>query len=161
MNSDHSTVLATFAFKSNGRLKPWQLRIAKRKMLDHMETGVSVTELAEACGLSRSHFTRIFKESTGTAPQQWMRKQRISKSKHLLETSTMLLAEIALECGFCDQSHFCRTFRTAEGMTPHAWQQHAWSQRMHRTIQLQRNSASGSRSERRIVVCAGSASLPF
>jgi len=123
MNSGSCTVLATVALKSAGKLKPWQLRTAKRMVLDHLDTGISVTELATACGLSRSHFTRMFKESTQVPPQKWMREQRIKKSKELLAASSMVLAEIALDCGFYDQAHFCRTFMKTEGMTPLAWQQ--------------------------------------
>ena len=123
MNSGSCTVLAAVAFKSTGSLKPWQLSTAKRMVLDHLDTGISVTELAEACGLSRSHFTRMFKESTQVPPQKWMREQRISKSKELLAASSRVLAEIALECGFYDQAHFCRTFMKTAGMTPLAWQQ--------------------------------------
>ncbi|MCP8634005.1 AraC family transcriptional regulator [Pseudomonas mosselii] len=125
MNKDNSTVLATLTLASTGQLKSWQLRTAKQLMLERLDTCVSVTEIAEACALSRSHFSRMFKESTRMSPQQWLREQRVMKSRELLKTSTMLLAEIALECGFCDQSHFCRTFVKAEGMTPKAWQQQA------------------------------------
>lgn len=106
-----------------GRLKPSQVITAKQMMLSHLETGISVTELAKACGLSRSHFTRMFKASMRATPQQWLREQRLRKSKELLQASTMMLVEIALECGFYDQPHFCRTFMTAEGVTPQAWQQ--------------------------------------
>ncbi|MFJ4112525.1 helix-turn-helix domain-containing protein [Pseudomonas sp. NPDC089758] len=123
MNSAKGIVIATVAIQSTGRLKPWQVTTAKQMMLDHLDTGISVTALAEACGLSRSHFSRMFKESTQMSPQQWLREQRLRKSKELLETSTMMLAEIALECGFYDQPHFCRTFMRSEGMTPQAWQQ--------------------------------------
>ena len=125
MNKDQSTVLATFALASTGQLSAWQIRTAKQLMLDRMDTGITVTELAEACALSRSHFSRLFKNSTQMAPQRWLREQRVMKSRELLKGSTMLLADIALECGFCDQSHFCRTFAKAEGMTPQAWQQQA------------------------------------
>ncbi|MDH1633181.1 AraC family transcriptional regulator [Pseudomonas mosselii] len=125
MNKDNSTVLATLTLASTGQLKSWQLRTAKQLMLDRLDTCLSVTEIAEACALSRSHFSRMFKESTRMSPQQWLREQRVMKSRELLKTSTMLLVEIALACGFCDQSHFCRTFVKAEGMTPKAWQQQA------------------------------------
>lgn len=125
MNKDNSTVLATLTLASTGQLKSWQLRTATQLMLDRLDTCISVTEIAQACALSRSHFSRMFKESTRMSPQQWLREQRVMKSRELLKTSTMLLAEIALECGFCDQSHFCRTFVKAEGMTPKAWQQQA------------------------------------
>ncbi len=46
MNSDHCTVLATVALKTTGRLKPWQLKIAKPLMLGCLDTGITVTELA-------------------------------------------------------------------------------------------------------------------
>ena len=125
MNKDKSTVLATLTLASTGQLKSWQIRTAKQLMLDRLDTGISVTELAEACALSRSHFSRRFKESTRISPQRWLREQRVMKSRELLKASTMLLTDIAQECGFSDQAHFCRTFVKAEGMTPKAWQQQA------------------------------------
>ncbi|QXI46016.1 AraC family transcriptional regulator [Pseudomonas anuradhapurensis] len=104
-------------------LGAWQIEAAKQLMLEKLDSGISVAEVAEACALSRSHFSRMFKQSTHMPPQQWLREQRVLKSKTLLKTSTMLLVDIALTCGFYDQSHFCRTFFRTEGMTPQRWQQ--------------------------------------
>ncbi|WP_313456440.1 AraC family transcriptional regulator [Pseudomonas sp.] len=125
MNNANGIVIANVSIQSTGQLKPWQVTTAKQMMLDHLDTGISVTALAAACGLSRSHFSRMFKSSTQVSPQQWLREQRLMKSKALLEASTMMLAEIALECGFYDQPHFCRAFMKSEGITPQAWQQYA------------------------------------
>ncbi|GLO12458.1 hypothetical protein PPUJ20028_10390 [Pseudomonas putida] len=125
MNSADGIVLAAVVIQSTRQLKSWQVTTAKQMMLDHLDTGISVTSLAEACGISRSHFSRLFKETMQVSPQKWLREQRINKSKELLEASTMMLAEIALECGFYDQPHFCRTFMKSAGITPRAWQQQA------------------------------------
>lgn len=125
MKSAIGIAVATVAIQSTERRKPWQVSMAKQMMLDHLDTGISVSALAEACGLSRSHFSRMFKESTQVSPQQWLREQRLMKSKVLLEASTMMLSEIALECGFYDQPHFCRVFMKSEGLTPQAWQHQA------------------------------------
>lgn len=102
-----------------------QMEAAKRLMLERLDTGISVAEVAAACALSRSHFSRRFKQSTRMPPQQWLREQRVMKSKVLLRTSSMLLVDIALTCGFYDQSHFCRAFFSSEGMTPQTWQAQA------------------------------------
>ncbi|CAI8871037.1 AraC family transcriptional regulator [Pseudomonas sp. IT-P12] len=122
MKSDTCATPINVLSTATGPLKPWQERKAKRLMLDHLDTGISVTQLADACALSRSHFTRKFRQSTQMPPTQWLRQQRIRRSKQLLQSSTMLLTQIALECGFCDHSHFCRIFSQAEGMTPLTWQ---------------------------------------
>ncbi|WP_130928784.1 AraC family transcriptional regulator [Pseudomonas sp. Sample_20] len=109
--------------KQTGHLKPWQIQRAKQLMLDNLDADISVAAIAQACALSRSHFTRQFKKSTLVSPKEWMREQRILRGKQLLKTSRLLLADIALECGFSDQSHFCRTFVRTEGVTPRAWKQ--------------------------------------
>ena len=118
-------------------LGAWQIEAAKQLMLEKLDSGISVAEVAQACALSRSHFSRMFKQSTRMPPQQWLREQRVLKSKTLLETSTMLLVDIALTCGFYDQSHFCRTFFRTEGMTPQRWQQQVFGGHRRRARRVQ------------------------
>lgn len=127
MKGVESTTLINVVFLPTGKLKLWQETVAKQLMLERLETGVSVSTLAQACALSRSHFTRKFKASTRLSPTEWLRQQRILKSKQLLESSIMTLTQIAVACGFCDQAHFCRVFSRNEGMTPLTWRRSARS----------------------------------
>lgn len=87
------------------------------------EDGTSIATIAEALNMSRSHFFRAFRESTGISPYQWLLKQRIDNAQRLLRTTNLPLSEIALHCGFSDQSHFTRIFSRDVGVTPKVWRQ--------------------------------------
>lgn len=104
-----------------GGLTVWQERMAKEWIEATLPTGTSLSELAQACGLSVSRFARAFRTSTGVTPYGWVIARRIEKAKDLLEAS-LSLAHIALACGFADQSHMTRTFKRATGMAPRTWQ---------------------------------------
>ena len=107
--------------KNTGGLTPWRESLAKQLILERLGETVEVTELARACALSRSHFSRAFKCSTGLSPQDWIRNQRIARAKQLIQSTDLTLTQISLECGFCDQAHFCHIFTRNEGITPFAW----------------------------------------
>ena len=107
--------------KSTGGLSPQRERLVKQLILERLGDSLEVTELAQACALSRSHFSRAFKCSTGLSPQDWIRRQRIILAKQLIQYTDMSLTQISLECGFCDQAHFCHLFTRSEGINPFAW----------------------------------------
>jgi transcriptional regulator GlxA family with amidase domain len=107
--------------KTTGGLSPWRETLVKQLILDHLDDTLEVTELARACALSRSHFSRAFKCSIGVSPQDWIRQQRIARAKHLIQNTDMTLTQISLECGFCDQAHFSHIFTRSEGVSPFAW----------------------------------------
>ena len=107
--------------KATGGLSPWRETLVKQLILDNLGETLEVTELARACALSRSHFSRAFKCSTGVSPQDWIRQQRIARAKQLIQNTDMTLTQISLECGFCDQAHFSHIFTRSEGITPFAW----------------------------------------
>lgn len=112
----------TPARKSNhGGLSPWRENLVKQMILDDLGETLEIARLAEACALSRSHFSRAFKCSTGQSPQAWIRAQRIIRAKRLMQTTDLTLTQISLECGFCDQAHFCHIFTHSEGISPFAW----------------------------------------
>ncbi|KAA5840842.1 helix-turn-helix transcriptional regulator [Pseudomonas chlororaphis] len=104
-----------------GGLSPWRESLVKQMILDGLSDTLEVTELARACALSRSHFSRAFKCSTGLSPQEWIRCQRIARAKQLIRNTDLTLTQISLECGFCDQAHFCHIFTHSEGINPFAW----------------------------------------
>lgn len=116
VNSDSPSALT----RPLGALSGWQERRAKELMLRDMGRCVRISEIAEHCNLSRSHFSRAFKKITGHSPQGWLLGMKIEKAKSLL-TTKMTITDIVYECGFADHSHFTRTFSRLEGVTPKAW----------------------------------------
>jgi transcriptional regulator GlxA family with amidase domain len=107
--------------KSTGGLSPQREERVKQLILERLGDSLEVTELAQACALSRSHFSRAFKCSTGLSPQEWIRQQRVALAKQLIQHTDLSLTQISLECGFCDQAHFCHIFTRSEGINPFAW----------------------------------------
>nr|WP_169618256.1 AraC family transcriptional regulator [Ruegeria sp. PR1b] len=104
-----------------GGLVPWQFRRATEMIDAQIDGAIQVAELARACHLSPSFFTRAFKLTTGMPPYQWMIRRRVEKAQGLLRSTPLPLSEIAYACGFVDQSHFTRVFSRMVGMSPGAW----------------------------------------
>ena len=102
-------------------LAPWQLRRAFAFIDAHLCGDPSVSDLANECRLSASHFARAFRQSTGMTPHRWIMKRRIERAKELLLDGELNLVQVALTSGFSDQSHFTRTFGRSEGHSPGRW----------------------------------------
>jgi AraC-like DNA-binding protein len=82
---------------------------------------MSLSEVADVCGLSPNYFARAFKQSVGTPPHRWLLLQRVLRAKSLLRDARFSLSDIAVACGFADQSHFTRVFTSIVGASPGAW----------------------------------------
>ncbi len=95
---------------------------AVNKAICHMEENLtkelSVEEIAGKAGLSASYLSRLFKESTGLSPWDYLLRLRLEKAKELLASSSASIAEVALRSGFCDSSHMAKTFKRLEGRSP-------------------------------------------
>lgn len=89
-------------------------------VLDRLDRHPSVDELASVAGMSRSRFSRRFKELAGLPPHQWVMGTRIKQAQRLLSEGA-LLSQVAHDTGFADQAHFSRCFRHATGMSPGRW----------------------------------------
>jgi AraC family transcriptional regulator len=107
--------------KAFGGLAPWQERRAKAMLLDDLQADCSLSELAEACGMSVRHLGRAFKATTGLPPHRWLLRRRVDRAKELLERTDQSLTAVALACGFADQSHLTRVFQALAGSSPGAW----------------------------------------
>jgi AraC-like DNA-binding protein len=107
--------------ETSSGLAPWQLKRAKALFDAHLRGGISVEQVARACGLSRSQFSHAFRISIGMPPHAWLIRRRVEKARETMRASRMALSEVALVCGFSDQSHFTRQFHRVAGETPRAW----------------------------------------
>ena len=85
----------------------------------HVGEALCLDDLAEVAGLSRYHFSRVFRDETGQTPWAFVRDARIARAKELLAEGRTP-AEAAHDAGFCDQSHLTRVLRRFEDCTPGA-----------------------------------------
>jgi AraC-like DNA-binding protein len=109
---------------ARGGLAPRQLQRVAEFINAHLGEDPAVADLASQCGVSIGHFTRAFRQTTGTTPHRWLTRQRVERAKALLSAGSPGLAAIAQLCGFTDQSHFTRVFSRCERVTPGRWRRH-------------------------------------
>ena len=99
-------------------LSPERLRRVRDYIEAHLDEDLSLTAVSEVACLSPYHFSRSFKEATGTAPRRYVIQRRFERAKALLRRTRLPLALIAQEVGFTDQSHLTSIFRREMGVTP-------------------------------------------
>jgi AraC-like DNA-binding protein len=94
---------------------------ARDRAIDYIEARfagpVSLQDLADAAGLGVRHFSRAFRAATGRSPHQYLLHRRVEQAKVLIRQG-LPLADVAVQCGFCDQSQLTRTFVRQLGTTP-------------------------------------------
>ncbi|GIT93188.1 AraC family transcriptional regulator [Jannaschia pagri] len=89
-----------------------------RFIRENLERTISLDDLAREAGMSASHFSRLFKDTVGTPPMQYVMAYRIEQALEMMRDPTRRLGDIALSCGFADQAHFSRSFKQVTGETP-------------------------------------------
>lgn len=101
-----------------GGLPPYHLN----PILDYIEANltqdIKLADLAQLLSMSPFHFSRLFKQSMGIAPHQYVIQQRVERAKRLLQQTDQAIIDIALECGFNSHSHLSKQFRQVTGITP-------------------------------------------
>lgn len=103
---------------SPGALDKAELYRISEFVEENIERPISLSELAQLVGVSRFHFSRIFKQSTGLTPTRYIEDCRIKRACAYIKDTNMPLSNIALMLGYADQSHFTRRFRMHAGCTP-------------------------------------------
>ncbi|QKF81323.1 AraC family transcriptional regulator [Halarcobacter ebronensis] len=86
-------------------------------MKDCLDTNISLDDLALNSNLSKYHFLRVFKNSIGITPHQFILSQRVQKARELIVKGEQL-NQVASTVGFSDQSHFIKNFKRIYGYVP-------------------------------------------
>jgi AraC family transcriptional regulator len=97
-------------------------RAKMRAVLDylnaHLCQNVQLSELARLVEMSPFHFLRLFRDSSGLTPHQYLVHRRVEVARSMLVHGDLSLADVAHRVGFADQSHFTRHFRRLTGAPP-------------------------------------------
>jgi len=89
-------------------------------MQQSVDAPLTIDEIARRVGHSKRRIERHFRAALDISPQAAFLQIRLALAHHLVRTSAKSVAEIAVDCGFCDSSHLSRTFRRRFGATPQA-----------------------------------------
>ena len=79
---------------------------------------ISITFLAQICGISETYFRQIFRKSYGISPLKYINNLKITRAKELIQSGMYSISDIAFLSGFHDESYFSREFKKATGVSP-------------------------------------------
>ncbi|SDN12164.1 AraC family transcriptional regulator [Afipia sp. GAS231] len=108
-----------------GGLAPQTLLRAIERLGSDSDADVSLAALASEAGLSRFHFCRAFKESTGLSPHAWLRQYRLEQAMNMLRDTDTPVVSVAAALGYASQTAFAAAFRKLTGETPSEWRRRA------------------------------------
>ena len=104
-----------------GGLSPTTLRRAIDRLRSGRIADVSLTALASEAGLSRFHFCRAFKQSTGLSPHAWLRQHQLEQAMQMLRATDAPVMSIAVALNYASQTAFAAAFKKLTGQTPGEW----------------------------------------
>ncbi|OKH44347.1 hypothetical protein NIES2101_28490 [Calothrix sp. HK-06] len=106
-----------------GGLPKYKLSNVLEYINDNLERDLTLTELKNVVQMSTYHFSRLFKQSTGLTPHQYVINCRIERAKVLLAQKKLSIADIGECIGFRNPSHFTALFRKHTTMTPKVYRE--------------------------------------
>ncbi|MBB4124549.1 AraC family transcriptional regulator [Martelella radicis] len=84
----------------------------------NLEKPLPVDRLAEISGFSRAHFSRLFAQSEGMSPAEYVLLRRLKHSTRLLASGERTIKEVAGMAGFADPNYFAKVFRRYFRVSP-------------------------------------------
>ena len=87
-------------------------------MKKRIQKGMTMAELARACGSSVSSLESNFRSIYGMSPYRYFIKLRMEEAERLLAKTSYTVTEIAMRCGYENLFYFCNAFKKHSGMTP-------------------------------------------
>ncbi|MBO1510255.1 AraC family transcriptional regulator [Metabacillus bambusae] len=106
------------AHKKEKNTWPQKIKAAVENMEMNYACLQSLEDIADAVELSKYHFTRTFKKTTGYTPIEYLTKIRMERAIKLLRHTELTIDEIAREIGYSNGSYFIKVFRQWLGFPP-------------------------------------------
>jgi transcriptional regulator GlxA family with amidase domain len=94
---------------------------ARQWALENLHAPLTLSELAERSSMSLRTFARRFNDEVGMSPGRWLIQQRVSRARHLLESTDLAVDEIAGRVGFAGGTSLREHLHAAIGVAPLAY----------------------------------------
>lgn len=95
-------------------------RLTKGKQLldDTFLDNPSISFISQECGISQYHFFRLFKNTYGKSPNQYLIHKRLHFARIALTKKQHSVSDLALICGYSDIHSFSKSFKKYFGVNP-------------------------------------------
>ncbi len=97
------------------------LRFSADYIQTHLHTPLRIQEITDILGISSAYLHRLFRESFGMSPKQYITAKKLTAAKELLHSSSLSVTEIAASLVFFDVLAFSRFFSAKVGCSPTAF----------------------------------------
>lgn len=105
----------------SSKMSDYYIQEAIHYMEQNFQNNISIEEIAEVCGINRSYLGKIFRNSVGRSPQEFLMNYRMVKATELLKLTTRSIADIGNAVGYSNPLHFSRAFKNVYGVSPREW----------------------------------------
>lgn len=105
----------------SSKMSDYYIKEAINYIEQNFQNNITIEDIAAVCGINRSYFGKIFRNSIGRSPQEFLMNYRMVKATELLKLTSLSIAEIGAAVGYENQLHFSRAFKTIYGVSPREW----------------------------------------
>lgn len=121
-----SQLVESSAYRSSQnvrRLRDFYIKEALSFIESNFQRDITIEEIAAFCGLNRSYFGKVFRETMGESPQAFLLHYRMTRAAQLLKETRLSVGEIAQQVSYDNQLHFSRAFKNVHGVSPREYRQ--------------------------------------
>ena len=101
-----------------GKLSRFYSQEAISFIEQHYASQITVEDMAKKCNLDRSYFGKVFKDTMGQSPQEFLIRYRMNKASTLLTMTDLSINTISIQVGYPNQLHFSRSFKKIYVVSP-------------------------------------------
>lgn len=104
--------------ESDGMPYERQILALKEYISNHFMYPIGLDDLCKVVPVTHQHMCRIFRETLGLRPVEYINQVRVEMARSLLLYSDYSIREIGEKCGFQNTNYFCKVFKRFEHVTP-------------------------------------------
>lgn len=104
-----------------------RLNAGRDYIADNYQASLSLSEIASYSCMSPYHFLRVFKETYGETPNEFLIRLRVEKAKQMLITENYTVSEVCEKVGYISLGSFSSLFFKQVGMAPTLYRRQLWA----------------------------------
>lgn len=104
--------------QSSRRLRDFYIKEALSFIEQHYGEDISIEDISSFCGLNRSYFSKVFRDTMGESPQSFLLHYRMARAAQLLTETRLTISAISAMVSYPNQLHFSRAFKNVYSVSP-------------------------------------------